>query len=620
MTSESFVDELQEKRIELLARINLAEADIASQKAANNQASTERAETELKALQEELEKTETLLAGAKETIEKDKEEADKEKKQAAYVAGGGALGAIGRGFKVANKKVIGAQQKVKRGYDSANSTFIGAQKAVVQATSGIWTWLFAFATIGIHLFDVINGFSRGGTHATLMFTLYVLLTIWAVFGYYRTNFTQQSMRYIGVSLFAFALPYILQIPFIRNNAYVIVALSVLPVWFLFFAMQEDNSALRFVAKLLVIGFAILLIIIAVSWVTIPDIGGAHGVSLGGPFRTFWTGVTDAWNVIKQRIAGSSLFNIKAWKTKINATFNPYAEYYAGQVEDNKEQPNGVYITGLKSLYPQTPVGTPPVILARLEAKTFLDGGVNITPSCRLERAGKQGYAGVPDPKGPIEVNYKLLRDVTCTFPFDNLTAGTYYGVMGTSFGFETWSYITDTFVSRSLIEQYYRQGRDINRDLEIDQTAEAIYTNGPVELGVSADEQPIDIDLDPSDGKYIHQRFGFTLANRWSQGELASVDHVDVLVPHPFELDACIPALSDKVDEGEFTRYTFDKSKVQMDAVLDYRTVTCQLVLPSRAAAQEVLDFGEKTPVTFVVLARYTYNIEERVPVRILER
>jgi hypothetical protein len=309
-----------------------------------------------------------------------------------------------------------------------------------------------------------------------------------------------------------------------------------------------------------------------------------------------------------------------WRERINSTFNPEAIFYAGQVEENRQEPTGVYITELRSLYPVSYVGTPPVLLGRLEAKSFIPGGVRIYPSCRLERSGKRyDYEGTPklDPPGPLDVNLKLISDVTCTFDgATNLSPGTYYGVLGASFDYETWAYVTNTFVSRSLIEQYYRQGKDINYELDIPQATETIFTNGPVQIGVSASQQPIDINPEARDGRFIQQRFGFTVASRWSQGELKQVYRVNVLVPKPFEIRNCLPAYKERREEGTFYNYTFEGWQ-NKDERNDYRTVNCELALPGKEAARKVLAFGDKTPATFVVLARYQYEIEKKVPVKV---
>ncbi len=486
-------------------------------------------------------------------------------------------------------------------------------------------WFFFIVALLLHAFDVINGFSRSAGQATVMFLLYALFTFWAIFFYYRTGLTKDSGRYVGVSLVAFALPYIFLIPAF-NGGYVPLIVTLLPVWALYIALEQDSALwLKRIAKLYIVILIFLLFIMLIARVQLPGVS-SPAVLIGQSAKRFWTGVTDAWANIWLKLKSANIFNVAMWKQKINETFNPEAQFYLGQVEQNQKQPQGVYITQLQSLYPVTYVGQQPAVIGRIEAKTFLPGGgVNVTPSCRLERAGKTGYVGTPDRTGTILVNEYLPVDVTCTFPADpNMTIGTYYGVLGAAFNFETWAYVTDTFVARSAIVNEQQQGRDIHTDLGIDPTTTAIYTNGPVSIGILADQQPIAIDPDAPTGSFISQRFGFTVANVWDQGmiEGGSVE-AEVLVPQPFQLKegSCLPTGwtgQPTTDANGMTHYLFTRdNSLQIDARNDYRTVTCQLILPDKQSAEQVLSFGEKTPVTFVVIARYKYDIEQKVPVRV---
>ncbi len=531
--------------------------------------------------------------------------------------------------KKAAKKKPGLFHRAKKHYDNANEAFMRAQEnaqaAVVNTAvafdRGLHPWLFFLAALFFHAWDALHGFDRGGQNFLLMFTVYGLFALYAALGYYRTGLTRDSMRYFGISIFAFLIPFIFQLPvvgpFLSRLPLLLTILTFTPVWALYIALKEESGPLHTIGKWWTTAIVIALFIIALAMVSLPSaLGTLHPVQLGQSLRTTWTQLQDSWLTVKDRFG--VIFNVREWRQRINQTFNPYMAYYSGQVEQNKREPLGVYITRLDPLYPKTFVNTSPLIQGRIEAKSFLDKDVLITPSCRLERAGKEAWAGTPDVKEPLRLNYQLIRDVVCKFP-PIPNAGTYTAVMGASFNFETWAYITETFVSRDTIEQYSAQRQDVNTALDIPRTATAVYTNGPVMLGVSADEQPLDID--PEAREPLQRRFGFTLDNRWNQGEIGEVESIDVLVPEPFKLEECYPVEPTSKQEAEqggaVTRYTFTKG-IQTDARYNYRSVTCKLALPSKQAAEEVLAFGEKTPVTFVVIARYTYQLEKKTRVRVV--
>ncbi len=509
-----------------------------------------------------------------------------------------------------------ADDRFRKAQDDAAAAIAGTAKAFDRHGHPL---LFALFALLLHAWDAINGFARGGgQHTLLMITAYGLLALYAALAYYRTGLSRESLRFFGVSLAALLLPFIFQLPligpYLRGYPLLLTLLLAMPVWFLYIALHEpEESRLRTLGKWWVYALALFLFIIALGMVTLPDaLGSETGVLLGQSLRTTWQQFTESWDRVGERFG--ALFNAREWRQRINQTFNPYAAYYQGQVEENRREPHGVQITRFEPLYPRSYAGTEAVVQGRLEAKSFLDEDVRITPSCRLERADRS-WPGIPEPRNPFDVNLKLVRDVLCTYPLgENMTPGGYTAVLGATFDFETWAYITNTFVARELFEQHYAQEQDINEALDIPRTTTAVYTNGPVAVGVSATEQPIDID--PEASSPIQQRFGFTIENRWPQGEIREVYAAEAIVPEPFRLEECLPTPPAATREEEGTTvYTFEG--IDSEAPYDYRTVTCRLTLPGRAAAEEVLAFGEKTPVTFVVTARYRYQIEEEARLRV---
>jgi hypothetical protein len=611
MVSDEFVQELEDRLIQKKTELRFAQEDFET--APDDK--KEGLKDKIKKLNTEIKEAEAQLEAAKAEQQSQQKESKKQEGQEKKAMERASQGSI----------IKRTGTAIKKGYDSVNEPFMQAQRDVKAAAKHAHPWLIALVALAIHAWDVINQFDRS-SNAMVMIILYFFFTLYVIFFYYKSDFTPESGTYFGISLLAFALPYLLRVPYLNKMDYLTFLLVFVPVWFLYIALNEPDSLwLNRLGRWLLIAIVIALAVIVLGSVTFPDTFAARGVSLGQPLQRVWTDIGDSWARIKERVVSGGLFSWTQWKQKLNTTFNPYAQFYAGQVEENKQEPTGVYITKLDSLYPMTYVGTAPVIMGRVEAKTFLPHAVQLTPSCRLERPGHNFY-GTPDPdpaKGgnELELNYMLVRDVTCTFPIaENMTAGTYSGVLGISFPYETWAYVTETFVSRDLIESYLKQGRDINRELDIDKATAAIYTNGPVGVGVSTTDQPIDIDLNSRTGRYIQQRFGFTIENRWTQGKVEGGSAAaDVIIPQPFELRECSPTAPASTEQVNGTTvYHFNRGGgIQLDPRLDYSTVTCQLVLPSKEAAQQVLNFGEKTPVTFVVIAKYEYTIEKKVPVKI---
>ncbi len=548
----------------------------------------------------------------------------------------GFFGRMRRGYDRVNTPFVRAQRragrKMRGAYDRVNDPFMRAQDRAVDAVKNTarnldqhaHPWLLAIVAILIHIWDVLNEFSRGGDHLLLIITVYVLFALYAALFYYRTGWEKDSLQYFGISLLAIVLPLIFRLPilgeFFGRSDYLPVLLMVMPVWFLYIALHEkQDQSLHWTGKILIYIIIIALVIIGLGMFTLPDVfTSTERVQIGQAWNRVWNDIKDGFQTIKERMG--AILDIDEWQVKFEKTFNPAMAYYTGEVEDNKEEPHGVYITRWESLYPTTYVGSDPKFLGRLEAKTFIPGGLSLTPGCRLTRAGKTGgWKGEVDTGNePIEVNKLITRDILCTFESnESMTQGSYTAAMGIEFPFETWAYITNTFVSRQLLEQYLLQDRDINRELDIPRTTEAVFTNGPVMVGVLAPEQPIDVD--PEARQPVKQRFGFTLDDRWTQGHFEEFIETQVLVPEPFLLEECEPVQPGTPASADGIRtYSFVRSP-EYDPRLELRTITCQLVLPDKAAAERVIAFGDKTPVTFVVIAKYNYVIEKEQRIRIEE-
>lgn len=539
-----------------------------------------------------------------------------------------------------------ARKRQERQQSAANA--MNAQNSATSTTynqestsSSMHTVLVCLAALIIHFFfDVFwFDFSRALGATTVMFGLYMLFAFYISFVYYKTGFSRESGKYFAISFAAWALPMVLSLPFgigdrLRDMQFaagvnmgvspLIVILTLIPLWFYYIILREKQPKWLYIGAyllLLIFVFFLFLLLLTRIMTMLPGVGDQVGANIGQAFSSFGTAISDAWASIMSVFSREGFFNPDDWRSRINQTFNPRLAIYEGQVEEN-QAPQGVFITDVRSLYDRVPQGTDPIIFGRVETRTFLDQVTKVTPSCFLERGTRPlQYDKELEPAQPFDVQQNLIRDVTCTFiPDDTLDPGTYYGVLGASFDFETWSYVTYTFVGRDLILQYLRNNRDIHRDLEIPKLAESVYTNGPVEIGMIALQQPIDIDPDDRNEEFIKQNFGFTIRNRWSQGEIGRVYEVSALIPEQFQIKNCKPAepSRERLIDG-MRNYTWNEEAVGLDPRLDFATITCRLTVENKDAANEILSFAEKTPATFVVMAKYNYLTSERVPVRVIE-
>ncbi len=554
--------------------------------------------------------------------------------KAALAAPGAALrgvGSLGRG-------TAGAYNSLNKGFMAAQEATLEAAKVGYVATKATVSGLFVLFAVLLHLYDLLHGFSLAGGHRAFMFTAYMLLAFWAGFGHYRTRFSRATAEHFAVSVIAWGLPYIQLLPgfgrlgTVADNIVVLLALT--PVWFYYVAFNPTMQAPPIVQKLGILLLTVtvfLFFILALTRVSIPSAMTPGGqVNVGAALRNFWSNVRSSSADIYKQFWDSGFLSVRSWRTSLNNTFNPAAHFYTGRVEESDVM-TGVFIEDLRAPIDEFFLDSDFTItlLANLNAETVFDKDIEVWPSCRLEAVPNAYRGHVEEQSLPIRLNNRLDRPVRCTFrKHANMSAGPYAAYLAATFDFETWAYITDTFVARSTIENYNAQNRDINADLHIPQRSEAVYTDGPVMLAIDGDRQPIDIDPTATGGNILQQRLGFTLQNRWPQGRLMEVYEVQLIVPKPFRLNNCFPQAPARVVDGDpntddaerqdVRTYIF-RGEVFDDPRYDFKTVTCDLDLASPADARRVLSHGEKVPVTFVAIAKYKYAIEESTTITLVE-
>lgn len=566
---------------------------------------------------------------------------------AGKAAGGAAVGAVA----AAPGKIAAGAGRAGRGvagaYNSANKSFMAAQEMAgqavvggVQAGSQSVKVLFVVVAILLHLYDLSRGFSLAGGHRTFMFTAYMLLAFWAGFGHYKSRFSRSTGEHFGVSVIAWGLPFIQLLPgfgslgAIADNITVLMALT--PVWFYYIAFNQKESEqappiIRKLAVLLLTLTVFMFFILALAGFALPDFLAPGGqMDVGGSLRNFWYGFKDSSSRIMGGFFDSGIFSPRRWQESLNQTFNPAAHFYSARVEKSEES-TGVFIEDLVAPIDRFFLSSnfEVTLLANLNAETVFDTDIEVWPSCRLENYPYAFRGRVEDQNLPIRLNSNLDRPVRCTFQkHPNMTIGSHPAYLAATFDFETWAYITNTFVARSTIENYNAQGRDINRDLRIDRRSEAVFTDGPVMLAIDGDRLPIDIDPEAPTDDILQERLGFTVNNRWPQGKLVEVYEVQLIVPEPFTLNNCFPEGASDVVDGDPNTDDPDRQNVKTyvfsgevfdDPRYDFKTVTCDLDFASAADANRVLAHGEKIPVTFVAIAKYKYAIEQSTTVTFTE-
>ncbi|MBU1201666.1 MAG: hypothetical protein KJ583_06965 [Nanoarchaeota archaeon] len=530
-----------------------------------------------------------ILSSDKQKAKDDKSVARKEKLKGAASAAGTGAKAVGRGA----KKVGGwATSFAKFAYNKAKEK--GGSSSTTQPNMG----LFLLITIAIHFFDgLVNNFSRLPGRFTMMLGIYAALSLFAIFIIYRSGLSSQTWTIIGVSLFAFFLPYIMKFYY---TDYIMAVLLAAPVWALYLFMNpNDSQAVEVWGKRY-----FFIVILLGTYALISNMAVGPALSFSGQDARGGLAVLHDYFIGNTQKMVSSILRLP---TIISQKFSnsTQMQYFTGQVEDNEEAPLGVYIEDLKPTENPFSVGAPAVVWGTLIGRSFT-GAINATNRCYATK-DKKLYNGTIYPQ-KITLFYDESVPLECEFK--NLSVGSYKVAFVSEFLFPTWADITYTFVDRETIKSFYVQKKSINKELNIPTNAQAIYTNGPAAIGIKSLTLPVGVDL----GDKRLPSFGVTLSNQWSQGKIDYVEVMEVMVPNEMRLYDCIPKEANS-SSGELDSYFFRVSSLlQNGSIYSFTTITCKSEMKNPST---FLGTNIKVDKTFGVKTIYKYSLEKTTNIRV---
>jgi|FLOH01.1.fsa_nt_gi hypothetical protein len=457
--------------------------------------------------------------------------------------------------------------------------------------------LFLFS-IAIHLFDaLVNNFSRTGGNFQLLLGLYSGLTLFAIFFVYKSGFSSETVKIIGVSLFAFLLPFILNF---FGPPWLIAIFLAAPVWALYlFANPGDSLVLSKIGK-----WYLFIVLILAVYVFATSIVVGDNISSQGIDTTQAVGILDNYFIKNtQKLWGA----ITGFPSRIQLRINQSLgmDYFTGRVESNKDEPLGVYLEDLRATEPVFYEGNDIVLWATLSGKSF-EGEINVRNRCYAGEGETIRYGEM----FPTEVSLFYIEQTTleCVFE-DGLPSGNNKITFKSSFDFPTWGYVTYTFVDRETMRSYYSQKKDINEILDIPKIADVVYTNGPAAIGLPNLNMPISVNSEETSDNALRQVFGVTLENRWAQGKISHINSLEVKVPEEFSLTDCRPVEPINITrEEDHSNYLFALQTPDET----FTTVSCRMIINNPA---DFFQDALKVSKTFAVRANYNYILGDSVSV-----
>ena len=302
------------------------------------------------------------------------------------------------------------------------------------------------------------------------------------------------------------------------------------------------------------------------------------------------------------------------------------DYYAGQVDENQNEPIGVYLEDIEAseryYYPEDSVK----IWASLSAKTLDDEPIFVTTACFSNTT-----LGKID-QSEIRIDSLEKEDIQCTFPPNTFIVEEgeeedFFDIeVMARFNFITLSYLKTYFMDKTRQRALVRDGKDPLSEYGItDKNPVGIYTNGPVMIGMETTTPLIGLYQTGSETRDF--KLGLTISNRWD-GIVANITNFELQIPEEMSI---VPDSCDKsIIEGEtdvtilnmdftegYVTYHIDPDELKsIRAFDDFESINCRIRVDS--VGQTLGD----TPIStkyFRAIIGYDYQLEEKIKIEVKE-
>ncbi len=526
-----------------------------------------------------------------------------------------------------------SKRKVQKDY--GNSRTKRALGSAMQGSAAKWIFWLAIA---VHALDAWQEFQRTEFLYRNMMMLYLVVTVLAYFFVFRKEGAFEGIRHWFIFLGLAAIYFFL--PFLRGyfpTAFTVFGIDFgtilnliiifVPLWPIYIAKHFGyDQGIRILAVV----WALLLIFLVSYYAFFVDRGDLPFQEgelathypiqklmdiVGNGAKNLWSGITAPFVVVK------SSFN-----ESMHRVTDPY---YSGRVETNKYADLGVKLSDVEPLYSRFEPGDPIIVYADIAANSF-DNIVTVHNGCVLEN-GPNTIKGTMTPD-QVDLGYGEQVPLECRI--ENTHVNYSYRssrvLLDAVFTFQTWGYVTHSFMDVDTLRQLKRT-IDVNAELKLDKYPKAVYTGGPVSLGLvekTPAEEPLAVSVENDRLPF----FGVTIQNKELEGTVNRIRKVVLHVPKPLLLDqdTCstpyagmnIPAAYDEdIPEKDafaqqYNSYVFeDLDKPGMD----YLTIRCRLALPpGDGAMMDFLGEGNVAVYTFYATAEYDYTLTKKVPISLI--
>jgi hypothetical protein len=508
-----------------------------------------------------------------------------------------------------SKKML---DKIKKVDDSLGNF---SDRIIKKATDTPNNLKFILAIIILIIDFVIFGFNRGPKQLLAVGLMYLGLSIFnfiiSSVGSAGAN-PRESLKVLGISLLISTLqiviPYLalkylaLWLPQLLGLIFVIILFF--SPWLVYYLFSQKAQG---IVKLVKTVWLVLLVIIilAVALPTIVD--SLEGASAGRELSiTPDEALNDFKGVIEDRL-GDFFEKVKQTTKLGDSDYN-----IKGEIDENKDSKLGVFIDDLRIIENKVYAGEDFNMIGTLEVNTVFNP-VEIYIYCYIKANHRTGVEGEILEK-VYRVFGKNKEILQCKF--DGNEKGLYSGYFEALFNFETWAYIDYTFVDKELAMQYYKENRNINIELNIDEETIPVYTDGPIKILMIAANQPTEVNFE----KGNLPKIGLSLENNYRKGEISKVKQIIIQTPKMLRLNNCTHEDVEEIDPGnsapdgfignisDFNYYIMTNEKEKSNVL---NNIVCSMEIDEHFYNTEK-NINPKIIKTIIVKADYEYKVESK--------
>jgi hypothetical protein len=486
---------------------------------------------------------------------------------------------------IADKRAKNEKDIMKKQKDMMDKQYKGQRSK--EDIYGAVVLLFIIAMVA-HIYDWMSGFQRPPNIIEL--SLWLLIIIMHFFFISERHFDGDQNTLFGVVALTVILPVIINMLMATvQNDFVLklaVVLITFPPLVLYLMFKFPAGAL--IGKWYLFLWVILLTVILITSPAAQDAAGTAKeqfsqsqakLSMGSFAKTAQTSVN---NLI----------------TNLGETFDRAVRKGTGQeYEGDEESRVGIFLEDVRPVETQYYTTSQVYLQGTIRAQNIKDT-VIIKTRCYIPDTN---FSGVTYP-ATINMINNDENYIDCKFP-GRFAPGSFEVKMVAQFIFTTEAKINYYFIDASRRPDSYTKTK-------IPQKSVAIYTGGPVILGLPSLNQPLRISLDVNNKEVGDYPFGISLKNKWTEGKVVRGINYTLDVPDSVNLYTCNrqPKVANPTPRDGRKVYVFNINNTNLLESFDSVTCRMRVTNPAVVLGKDI----ERAPeITFRGTATYEYAVEQ---------